>query len=104
LNHTPPQDARFEIKFVDYQTNLPKILQWVRLHHARFKKKYTEHIIHNIYFDTNDNEAFSEKLPGASNREKLRYRWYGDSITPEAGRLEFKKRRNLLGWKEIYNI
>ena len=104
MNHIPPQDARFEIKFVDYETKMPQILQWVRMHNARFRKHYPDRTIHNIYFDTHDYEAFSENLSGASNREKLRYRWYGKSITPQAGRLEFKKRRNLLGWKEICNI
>lgn len=99
-----PNDARFEIKFVDYQTKLPQIQHWLKLHPANFREHYPDRTIHNIYFDTHDYDAYAENLSGVSNRQKLRYRWYGDHITPQAGQLELKKRRNLLGWKEIRDI
>ncbi len=104
MTQTPPQDARFEIKFVVYESKLHEIEKWIKLHPACFLKHHPERTIHNIYFDTHNYDAFDENLSGVSRREKLRYRWYGDSITPESGRLELKIRRNLLGWKEIFNI
>ena len=100
----PPSDARFELKFVDYETSLPDIHRWVKFHPACFKIHHQIRSIHNIYYDTFDYYAFAQNLSGVSNREKLRYRWYGESMIPQPGRLELKKRCNLKGWKEILNV
>jgi len=104
LSKTIPLDARLEIKFVTYDSKLPEILRWIKLHPAVFSTHHPDRQIQNIYFDTPDCFAFAENLSGVSARQKLRYRWYGPSHKPQAGQLELKRRNNILGWKEIYPV
>ena len=99
-----PQDARLEIKFVDRSHHFDQTLQWIKLHSAGFYQAFPDRQINNIYFDTHDYRAFVENLSGGNNRSKLRYRWYGASLSPTEGVLEVKKKRNCYGWKKQIKI
>jgi hypothetical protein len=99
-----PTDARYEVKFAADARDLPRVLHWLRMHPAGFRKSYPDRRVNNVYFDTLDYAAFDEKLAGVSNREKLRYRWYGTTALPAAGVLELKCRRNMFGWKLVRNV
>ena len=46
--------------------------------HAKDNGKY---LIRSIYFDNIDDKALSEKIVGASNREKFRIRYYNDDLS-----------------------
>lgn len=101
---TGPDDARFEIKFVARASDRALLAHWLQLHPAGFLRPHPDRRVHNIYFDTPDYRAFAENLSGVSERTKVRYRWYGSSALPDAGRLELKRKRNRLGWKEVFEV
>lgn len=103
-NNSVPADARQEIKFVSYEYQLPYLLGWIRLHSAGFFQPHPDRWINNVYFDSHSYHAYSQNLSGASQRTKLRYRWYGEARLPEAGILELKCRRNFFGWKRRYPV
>ena len=97
-------NVRYEVKFVTTEERLGLLLKWIRLHHARLKPAYNDRYINNIYFDTYNYFAYTENISGVSTRSKVRYRWYGKSKFPEEGKLEFKCRRNVYGWKKAFPI
>ena len=98
------EDARIEIKFVAYEIHHHTLLQWLRLNPAGFVVPYPDRLVNNLYFDTHDYAAFNDNLLGASSRTKVRYRWYGHSLGPDAGTLEIKCKRNYFGWKLHYQV
>lgn len=99
-----PEDARMEIKFVGYGVNYDTVLHAIRMHPAGFVVPYPDRQVNNVYFDTFDYLAFAENLSGVSTRTKVRYRWYGQSPTPDSGALEVKCKRNYFGWKLRYKV
>lgn len=94
-----PESARHEVKFATGEGELERVLHWLRMHPAGFASPYPARIVNNVYFDTFDYRAVDEKLAGTSARRKLRYRWYGAALLPQAGVLELKCRHNVFGWK-----
>jgi len=99
-----PDDARFEIKFAASADEYHRLLHWVSLHPAAFRAPYPSRWIHSAYFDTIDYEAYFANIAGVSARSKVRYRWYGDSDSPQKGTLEVKKKRGQYGWKLFYPV
>ena len=99
-----PDDARLEIKFVAYETEMPELMRWLRLHPARFDVPYPPRRVNNIYFDGHEYFAYAENLSGASNRTKVRYRWYGQQDYPVDGAMEIKCKRNRFSWKQNFPI
>lgn len=98
------EGARYEVKFVTAEHNLQLILNWIKLHTKGFKIPYADRRVNNIYFDKHNYYAYSENISGASVRHKVRYRWYGESELPIAGKLEIKCRRNVFGWKKVFDV
>ncbi len=103
------EKARYEIKFVAYEHEFHRLLQWVKMHPACFISPYPDRRINNVYFDTQDCKAYAENLSGASDRRKVRYRWYGDKADGRAmqidkGVLEVKCKRNYFGWKQHHKV
>ena len=99
-----PKKSRLEIKFVANESELDRLTRWIKLHPAGFEPPFPARWINNIYFDTYDYLAFKQNLSGASERTKLRYRWYGHNINPGAGTLEMKCKRNYFGWKLRFDV
>ena len=99
-----PQNSRYEIKFISYEHNYHKIINWLKLHKLNFKKKYETRFINNIYFDSLDYKSFKSNIFGDSSRVKLRYRWYGNLSEIKMGTFEIKYKRNLYGWKRKFKI
>jgi hypothetical protein len=102
MSEKPPEDARYEIKFVADAVRYHELEQWIRLNPAGFHTSFPPRQVNNVYFDTPDLYAYAENLSGASARSKVRVRWYGDTRQPEKTQLEIKRRRNHLGWKHTY--
>ena len=98
----PPDDVRFEVKFVVEPAQFSWIEGWVRSHGAGFFESYPVRQVNNIYFDTFDLSTYRENVSGVSLRTKIRFRWYGDTQHAEAGTLELKRRVRNLGWKDTY--
>jgi len=99
-----PLDARLEIKFVGYSSLYDQLVSWLRLHPAKFSPPFPDRQVNNVYFDTYGYDAYDENLSGASDRTKVRYRWYGSSLVPDSGGLEVKRKRNYFGWKLRYDV
>lgn len=94
-----PSDIRYEIKFVADVTDLHAVLSWVTAHPAGFAMAHPDRIVNNAYMDTPDLCAYEDNIAGISDREKVRYRWYGDHCHPASGVLEIKCRSDSAGWK-----
>jgi len=99
-----PEDARLEIKFVSYASNFDILMSWIHLHPSGFYSTFPDRQVNNVYFDGHQYTAYTENLSGASERTKVRYRWYGESIEPCAGTLEIKRKRNYFGWKLYHRV
>jgi len=99
-----PQGTRQEIKFVTNRRDTDVVYQWMKLHPLAFSEAYPMRTVHNVYFDTIELSAYAENLAGVSERTKVRYRWYGDSMLPAPGKLEIKQKRNQYGWKLLYKV
>lgn len=97
-------DARHEIKFAAYAIERAGLEHWIRMHPAGFINPYPDRAVNNIYFDTWDYRAYADNIAGVSERSKVRYRWYGNSLGPDAGSLEVKQKRNHFGWKLRYAV
>ena len=104
MNFRVPEYARLEIKFAAYEVQFHTLLHWIHMHPACFFTPFPDRQVNNIYFDMHNYHAFAENLSGASSRTKIRYRWYGEAIGPDAGSLEVKCRRNYFGWKHRYTV
>ncbi len=104
MNVSVPEDVRLEIKFVAPETELGRVLAWIRLHPAGFALAYPDRQVNNVYLDSWDFGSYADNLAGVSHRIKLRHRWYGGSAGPAAGVLELKCKRNAYGWKERFDV
>jgi SPX domain protein involved in polyphosphate accumulation len=100
----PKQGTRCEIKFASYQVNYAIVKNWLKSNNFNFKKEYNNRIVNNLYFDSNNLDAYKDNIHGHSSRIKARFRWYGSFEEKNFGNLELKFKRNIYGWKEKYNI
>lgn len=100
----PATDTRYEIKFVAPELEYNRLLLWVHQHQSCFYKEYPDRKVNNIYFDSHNFSCYEDNLSGASDRVKVRYRWYGSSLAPTKGVLEIKCKRNQYSWKKNFRI
>jgi hypothetical protein len=95
----PPESARYEIKLACSPEHLPEVRAWIRLHPALFVETYAPRQVNNVYLDTLAASDLDAHLGGSGQRQKLRFRWYGEEHTAVRGILELKCRSGHLGWK-----
>ncbi len=95
------QDARREIKFVGPLSSFYAVESWLKNSFCHFRQHYPDRYIRSVYFDSTNLDSYESNIAGISKRMKLRYRWYGNAISPQLGKLEVKRRINSLGWKSI---
>ncbi|HSH03384.1 MAG TPA: VTC domain-containing protein [Anaerolineae bacterium] len=74
----------------------------LRLHPAGLRRVYAGRWVHSLYWDTRRMDFYEANVMGSAEREKIRWRWYGegslgDVIEPS---LERKFKKGLLGGKE----
>lgn len=101
LHKTQP---RFEYKMVIRGFDLEWARSLILTHPKAFFIRYPSRWINNIYFDTESLSSYRQNLSGISKREKIRFRWYGQSADNIKGHLELKCKENGLGWKIIQDI
>lgn len=95
---------RYELKTIVAESDLPRVRSELRLLSAALRPLHPDRIVQSIYFDTPDNAAVEGNLSGASERTKLRFRWYGEATDWATGRLEKKQRINSVGTKDVHAI
>lgn len=97
-------NGRYELKFVSQPQHRSVVEICVLLNTAGFREAYPPRKVNNFYFDTPALSAYYENLAGISHRDKIRFRWYGEERFPQAGTLEFKTKRGMLGFKESHVV
>jgi len=99
-----PVQGRYEIKLVCPAVHMPQVRALVRLHPEGFRVTYPPRWVNSVYFDSFDVEGVLDNLDGASERDKLRWRWYGSDWLIERSHLELKRKRGMAGFKELCPI
>ncbi len=92
--------TRYEVKMTCNEVYLADVHAWLRLHPEGFREAYPQRRINNLYLDTLEFDCLSDNLIGASQRAKLRLRWYGEDLAHANGVLELKGRVAQQGWKK----
>lgn len=95
---------RYEYKIVVNNFTLEELKELVILHPKHFIEKYPVRRVNNIYFDTADLSNYNDSLSGCARRSKMRFRWYGESLSRVKGNLELKKKKGMLIAKETQVI
>jgi hypothetical protein len=98
------RSARLEIKLPLENRTPAGVYAAIRLHPMGFERLHPTRWIHNIYFDTPDLSCFHASISGASQRLKLRLRWYDEPDGAGVGSLEWKWRRSSLGHKWVVPV
>ena len=91
--------SRLEIKFVGDESQVHVLNRWLALRNEGLEERFPGRWVNNVYFDTHDYLAFRQNMGGASDRYKVRYRWYEAHELPAPGALEVKRKRNFFSWK-----
>jgi hypothetical protein len=93
-------DWRYELKLRCAGYYLDQARTWLRLHPAGLVVAYPPRRVNSLYFDTPDLGSFDDNLEGVSPRNKLRWRWYGDTLEHIRPHLELKHKEGMLGYKQ----
>ncbi len=101
-----PVQGRYEIKLACPAVYVPQVRALVRLHPEGFRVAYPPRWVNSFYFDSFDVEGVLDNLDGVSERDKLRWRWYGPLKEGpiEHSHLELKHKRGLAGFKTLCPI
>jgi VTC domain len=99
-----PVQGRYEIKLVCPGVYVPQVRTLVRLHPEGFRVTYPARWVNSVYFDSFDIEGVLDNLDGVSERDKLRWRWYGPDWLIERSHLELKRKRGMAGFKALCPI
>ncbi len=96
-------DARYEVKFCCEEHAYSEVLSELRMC-TGMRPLHPARRVQSIYLDTHSGRALQDNLAGISDREKIRFRWYGDHMDRAQGQLERKIRSNMLGTKEVAKL
>jgi SPX domain protein involved in polyphosphate accumulation len=96
---------RYERKFVFENKHPAYVEVIVKNNQANFREIFQQRHVNNIYFDKPGLKFYSDNYDGNSNRQKVRLRWYGDSLGQVYNPiLEFKIKKGELGLKKSYPL
>lgn len=96
------QSLRCEVKLVVAAGDHARVMAQLRLLPAVLRPEYPARTVQCIWFDTHDGRALQDSLAGVSERQKLRFRWYGEGADDVRGQLEWKRRVNSFGDKQVF--
>jgi hypothetical protein len=98
-----PEPLRYERKYLITDYSHQDVEQLIKFHPACFSEIFHQRSINNIYFDTLGMNHYYDNIEGASDRLKVRIRWYG-KLTGKISQpvLEYKIKKGLLGKKKSY--
>ncbi|MGI9590134.1 MAG: VTC domain-containing protein [Myxococcota bacterium] len=104
LEPPPAAQPRVELKLPLANRTPAAVLGAIRRHPLGFERLHATRWIHNVYFDTPSLCCFQTSVAGASQRLKLRLRWYGAAAGEGVGALEWKWRRGGAGAKWVVPV
>lgn len=93
-------ERRYELKFIGDGRDLALARQWLRLHPAAFRATFPTRRVNSLYLDSPNLDNLWANFIGVDVRQKLRLRWYGDTVEPAEPFLELKRKENQVGDKE----
>lgn len=96
------ESLRCEVKLVVAEADHARVMAQLRLLPAVLRPEHPARIVQCIWFDSHDGRALQDSLDGVSERQKLRFRWYGEDADVVHGQLEWKRRVNTFGDKEVF--
>lgn len=94
-----PQRGRREYKHLLPSLQGRRAVAWVTSRARALREEYAPRQVSSLYFDSEGYSAYRQSNAGASERVKVRLRWYGALDCASPLTLEFKHRANHLGWK-----
>jgi len=98
-------EKRYERKYVTDVWQLEEVELAIKLHPGLLSEKYPARFINNIYLDTPGFKYYQDSVHGASQRKKIRIRWYGElKENIDNAQIEFKHKNGLLVRKERFPI
>ena len=98
-------DYRYERKYFIRQLSKYEIESLINLNPAIFSEIYHQRYVNNIYFDSFNLINLHDSVEGATNRAKVRIRWYGDlNGVIKHPVLEIKSKRGLGGSKKSFTF
>jgi len=96
---------RYERKFHLRGMAPEQVRLLVRLNPGNFHCSYAPRFVNNVYLDGPELPSFARHVHGASDRFKLRIRWYGEATGEvSAPILEVKIKRGVVGTKARYEL
>ncbi len=95
---------RYELKLACQESAQARVRAALRMHPSGLRTLFPPRVVQSVYLDTPFHRALEENLAGVSDREKLRFRWYGGEARGVRGVLERKVRENTLGWKQSFAV
>ncbi len=100
-----PHSYRYERKFLVPASAWSTVESRIKLNPGLFLPLYHPRVVNNIYLDSPALRLYFLNVDGATDRTKVRIRWYGELL----GRLprpilEFKLKSGLLGRKESFAL
>ncbi len=99
------ESLRYERKYLITSYSHKEVEQIIKVNKACFSEVFHERTINNIYFDTLGMNHYYDNVEGASDRLKVRIRWYGALFGKiERPVLEYKIKKGLLGKKKSYSL
>ena len=102
-NH--PDSYRYERKFFIESEPVERVERQLLTHPAMFNEIYHQRYVNSVYFDTVAFKCLHDNIEGQTHRDKVRVRWYGAlKQTVVDARLEVKRKRGMLGQKDIAPI
>ncbi|MBN2549489.1 MAG: VTC domain-containing protein [Anaerolineales bacterium] len=103
--YTALRTYRYERKFLVDELRPFQVEALIKLHPYLFYAPYPPRYVNNLYFDTPDLENYYDNLNGASQRRKVRLRWYGAPFGAlNSPVLEIKVKDGLVGTKHSYPL
>jgi len=93
-------EYRYERKFSTRELSKFEIESIVKMHPALFTEIFYQRNVNNIYFDTINLDNYYDNIEGATDRMKVRVRWYDDLFGfVQKPVLEIKIKKGFLGKK-----
>jgi SPX domain protein involved in polyphosphate accumulation len=99
-----PHAGRREFKYLLPRVSDDRAVAMVRARVPGLRQEFAPRQVSSLYFDTASYTCFDQSNAGASERVKVRLRWYGAFHPETALTLELKHRANHLGWKSQYAL
>lgn len=103
--YTYLRSFRYERKFLVEDLMPFQVAALIKQHPQMFRARYPQRYVNNLYLDTPDMVNYFDNVNGATQRRKIRVRWYGGPFGEiTCPMLEIKVKDGLVGTKHSYPL